>query len=215
MSAIYSILNKKNGKIYIGLTSNVKRRFKEHKSELRRNKHYNPYLQNAWNKYGESSFEFNILEYCLDEELSNNEEWWIDFFNSTDKSIGYNLTTSGESYCGSANPMYGKHHSAESRMKMSQSRKGTQTGVNNNFYGKTHSPESRAKMSKSRTGKGNHKWGTSVIDEYGGLWFIKTMASTGISLRKLSSYLGIYRKTIPNYLNNRGTSWTEIVSEVS
>ena len=215
MGCIYSILNKVNGKIYVGLTIDVKRRFKEHKSELRSGIHYNSHLQRAWNKYGEDAFEFNVLEYCSDDKLSDNESWWIDYFDSTNKLKGYNQITGGKCNNGSANPMYNKHHSIESRKKMSESRKGKHTGEDNHFYGKKHSLESRKKMSESRTGEKNHKWGTSIIDEYGGLWFIKTMASTGISLRELSRCLGIYRKTIPNYLRNRGTSWTEIVNDVN
>lgn len=210
MGCIYSILNKSNGKIYIGLTNDAKRRFKEHRVELRGNKHHNSHLQNAWNKYGEDAFEFNILENCPSDKLSDNEKWWISYFDSTNQSKGYNQTTGGEDNYGSANPMYGKNHTLESRMKMSKSRKGTQTGSNNNFYGKKHSIESRMRMSKSRTGAGNHKWGTSVIEEWGGLWFLETMKSTGISLRQLAKYTGISRSVIMSYLRNRGLKWSEL-----
>lgn len=44
-----------------------------HFGELNRNVHNNKHLQNAWNKYGEESFEFNVLEYC-DVELLNERE---------------------------------------------------------------------------------------------------------------------------------------------
>lgn len=214
MGCIYSILNKNNGKIYVGLTNDVRRRFKEHRADLRHNKHYNAHLQYAWNKYGEDSFEFNVLEYCHDDKLGENEKWWINYFDSSNKLKGYNQTTGGEDNCGSANPMYGKHHTLTSRRKMSDTRKGTQKGENNNFYGKSHSDESRRKMSVSRTGEGNHKWGTSVIEEWGGLWFLKTMKSTGISLRQLSRYVGIERSVIMSYLRNRGLKWSEL-NEVS
>lgn len=60
---VYSITNKLNKKIYIGSTVNLFTRLKQHLDELRHNKHGNPYLQNAFNKYGEENFEFGILEF--------------------------------------------------------------------------------------------------------------------------------------------------------
>ena len=214
MSCIYSILNKVNGKIYIGQTIDSKRRFKEHKSELRRNNHYNPHLQYAWNKYGEDSFEFNILEYCELDKLNDNEIWWISYFDSTNKLKGYNQTTGGEDNKGSANPMYGKHHSLKSREKMSNSRKGTQKGSNNNFYGKKHSVESRKKMSEARKGENCWKWGTSIIEEWGGLWFLIINKSSGISLRQLCKWTGLSRSNIMSYLKNRGLKWSELSEDM-
>lgn len=38
-------------KFYIGSTINFKRRKWEHLNKLRKNKHYNPYMQNVFNKY--------------------------------------------------------------------------------------------------------------------------------------------------------------------
>lgn len=37
---IYKITNTKNGKVYIGSSSNIERRFTEHKCELIENKHH-------------------------------------------------------------------------------------------------------------------------------------------------------------------------------
>lgn len=114
MGAIYSILNKSNGKIYIGLTSDPSDRFSRHKYKLNMGKHFNPHLQNAWNKYGENSFEFNIIEHCDDEELGENERWWIDHLDSTNRDIGYNIRTGGDSNF---------KHSEETKLKISESLK--------------------------------------------------------------------------------------------
>lgn len=207
---IYSILNKENGKIYVGLSTNVDRRWKEHRSELNQGKHHNSYLQNAWNKYGESAFEFNILEYCDEDELSEKEIFWIEYFDSNNKIKGYNQITGGDTNIGTDNPMYGKHHKLESRKMMSIHKKGKYTGKNNHFYGKQHSKESRIKMSMSRKGEGSSKWGTSVIEEWGGLWFLKTMAEFGFSSVQTSKYTGISKSNILNYLKVRGYSWKEL-----
>lgn len=133
MSCIYSILNKSNGKIYIGQTiQKPNKRKSEHFTRLRRNEHDNPHLQNAFNKYGEDSFEFNIIENCSIDKLNDNEEWWIDYFNSTNPDIGYNLQSGGDSnYTVSeetrkkqSEALKGYKHSIESRINMSNARKG-------------------------------------------------------------------------------------------
>ena len=69
MIGIYAIKNIINDKIYIGSSKNLHKRIDDYKYNLRHNKHRNQYLQNAWNKYGEKSFEFNIIEECLEENL--------------------------------------------------------------------------------------------------------------------------------------------------
>ena len=61
LSGIYKIANLVNGKRYIGGSVNLKHRLVCHKSGLRRGRHKNPHLQNAWNKYGEENFEFKII----------------------------------------------------------------------------------------------------------------------------------------------------------
>lgn len=69
MIGIYKITNKTNGKFYIGSSKNISKRFREHKLDLKKNKHKNKKLQNAFNKYGEENFIFEILEECNLENL--------------------------------------------------------------------------------------------------------------------------------------------------
>lgn len=133
MGFVYSILNKTNGKIYVGQTTQGKTRFTQHKCNLRRNTHQNPHLQSSWNKYGEDSFEFNVLEHCTDEKLGDNEDWWINYFDSTNSEKGYNLKEGGNT---------GFKFTEESLKRMSNSHKG-----------KTLSKETKQKMSDSHKGK--------------------------------------------------------------
>lgn len=79
---IYQIMNILNGHSYIGSSIAPNRRFKEHRFDLRHNKHHSDYLQNAWNKYGETNFRFQIIEVlpleASNEALKNREQWFID-----------------------------------------------------------------------------------------------------------------------------------------
>jgi group I intron endonuclease len=61
-AGIYQITCLANGKKYIGSSLSIERRFTNHKTHLKYNKHTNSHLQNAWNKYGKVSFVFEILE---------------------------------------------------------------------------------------------------------------------------------------------------------
>jgi group I intron endonuclease len=60
-----------------------------HQSNLRNNKHKNQYLQNAWNKYGETAFVFGIIEYFNQDVLIEKEQYYIDI---TPKKYNLRLT---------------------------------------------------------------------------------------------------------------------------
>ncbi len=81
-SGIYCIANKINGHKYIGQSKNIKNRKHGHYYCLRNGVHTNPYLQNAWNCYGEPNFSFIVLEYCEENKLDEKEQEWIDRLRS-------------------------------------------------------------------------------------------------------------------------------------
>ena len=95
IKGIYKITNTISNKYYIGSDSNISQniRWSDHKSKLRRNKHYNVHMQNAWNKYGESTFRYEILETFKNktaEELSGIEQLYLDKAKN-DKINCYNI----------------------------------------------------------------------------------------------------------------------------
>jgi group I intron endonuclease len=92
MICIYAIKNTKSGKMYIGSTNNMTRRYIRHRTELNTNRHPNEYLQRSWNKYGEESFDFIILTTCGEHQLLKKEVEYIDKYHSLDATFGYNLT---------------------------------------------------------------------------------------------------------------------------
>lgn len=93
-NCVYRIINKTNNKVYIGSTIDAERRKIEHFSQLENNKHINPHLQNAYNKYGKESFLFDIIEHGLDDgELLIREQHYIDLFNASNNNFGYNISS--------------------------------------------------------------------------------------------------------------------------
>ena len=90
-SGIYRIKCLVNDKVYIGESTNVRSRIRQHLYNLRRGTHDNISLQNDWNLYGEDSFYIYCLEYCEDEELWEREEFYISLYKATNTAHGYNI----------------------------------------------------------------------------------------------------------------------------
>lgn len=134
---IYEIFNMVNGKSYVGQSTNITQRLSKHKSELRHNKHQNLHLQNAWNKYGEYNFIFNVIEYCDIDELDDIEKYYINIWNLTNNQYGYNVESGGN---------LNKTLSTETKRKMSEAHKG-----------KALSAETRKKMSEARNTTGFYR----------------------------------------------------------
>lgn len=84
---------KKNG-VYIGQSRDIHKRWLAHVNDLKNNRHKNKHLQNIYNKYGENSFNFDILELCSPDELNKKEEYYIDYYDSY--KHGMNKTLGGE-----------------------------------------------------------------------------------------------------------------------
>ena len=86
---IYKITNLVNNYFYVGSSVNIGSRFSNHRSTLRHNRHINPKLQNAWNKYGENNFEFKIIEICDPSKVYQIEQKYL---NKIQKSYNvYNI----------------------------------------------------------------------------------------------------------------------------
>lgn len=151
ISCIYKIANSINGKFYIGSTKNFRSRKASHLNKLRKNKHDNIHLQRSWNKHGENSFEF-----CIVEETNNlfvREQYYLDTLKPA-----FNI---GLQACGGDNLT--KHP-----RRMAIIRKITKSIVRRM---KNRTPEERLALSEKMMGKNNpnygNKWSTALRKKVG------------------------------------------------
>lgn len=155
-SGIYAILNKINKKLYIGSAINLRIRKNDHLKLLRKNKHYNRYLQSTFNKHKEENFSFLILEYINYKfDLIKREQYYIDRYQSFNRNHGYNLSpTAGSSL--------GVKFSEEIRLKNNITRKGTKLpkewsdNISKALKGRKLHPDHIKNRSESR--KSNSRW---------------------------------------------------------
>ena len=80
-----------NHKYMVGSSVNIIHRWKDHKYDLKNNIHCNPDLQEDWNKYGEESFIFEVMDYCCPEDVRIFENYWARELKSHDPIYGYNI----------------------------------------------------------------------------------------------------------------------------
>lgn len=156
---IYKITNKINGKIYIGQTTrSLQHRWQQHCWISSRCS----CLNKAIHKYGKENFTVEQIDVACDiDELNMKEQYWIEYYDCIAPK-GYNLTSGGEGYivCEETRrklsivnrgrrPFLGKHHTEETRKKMSESSKGEK----NPNFGKHPSDETRQRMSEAQKGR--------------------------------------------------------------
>lgn len=118
VTGVYCIFNKATKKRYIGSAAkSLAKRIYSHRYSLNKNRHWNRYLQRAWNKYGSRAFVFSILEECEPSLCITTEQKWIDYYKSANSNYGYNLSPTAGS------PL-GVIHTSEVRAKLSAISKG-------------------------------------------------------------------------------------------
>lgn len=91
MIGIYQIRCDETQKSYIGQSTDVEKRWKQHISQLESNKHININFQADWNNYGKGRFSFAVLKECETEYLNLFEAYYIELFDSI--RSGYNDST--------------------------------------------------------------------------------------------------------------------------
>jgi group I intron endonuclease len=143
MIGIYAITHRESGRVYIGSSVDIARRFSAHVSRLNNGKHCNQILQRAWSRYGSEAFTFSVVE-VLDsaDRLIEREQ-----FHFEQSELVYNI---GE-FVG--NPIRGTKRSAQWRSNMSAMMTAPEMREHMAKMVRSRRPpasaESRAKMSAS------------------------------------------------------------------
>lgn len=157
---IYKTINQVNGKIYIG-----------------QDKYNDPnylgsgkILHLAFQKYGIENFKKEIIEECESIELLNErEKFWIYYYNSTDRSIGYNIALGGNGgdtisnhpnkeeikkrhsdWMKENNPTRGRKKNEDEIERWKNSYVGKYKGENSPNFGSKRNESSKQKMSEVR-----------------------------------------------------------------
>jgi|ERR1035441_8255979 group I intron endonuclease len=139
-AGVYSIYCTANEKQYIGKSKHIAQRWRKHRSKLRNKKHVCRHLQNAWNKHGEATFVFNVIENVIDplfsdKQLTDIEQIWIDAY--WDTGTLFNSRRLAESNVG-------MRRTEDTKRKMSESHKGIPL---------SRSEETKRKLSERNKGK--------------------------------------------------------------
>ena len=173
MVGIYCIKNRINGKVYIGQSWSIEKRWYRHK--VTTDKSFKNHLYSAIKKYGIENFEFTILKNIKEnentqKELDYYENYFMNLYNSRDRFYGYNTRGAGSHgrHSKESNEKNRLAHigksvnggipkSAEARRNMSLNHADI-SGSKNPMFGKKHSKHSLKKISqkaKLRVGSKN------------------------------------------------------------
>lgn len=258
-TGVYQIRNVINGKVYVGSTSTgIANRWSQHKRDLKKGVHHNRFLQRAWNKGGEESFVFEILEECPPEACVVREQVWLNVLlkkvGRIDQERCYNLSAVADSTLGvryseevrkkmssmrlgPKSYMYGKHHPAEVRKKISDANMGKQrseetckkiaearrgkhpsaetcrkmaasrSGENHYLFGKHLSEETRKKMSEARKGVFTGERGSKAILTWDQVREIRRLYAEGSRQCDLARMYHVKRPAVWKIVNNK--TWKE------
>ena len=176
--------------IYVGKSNEPKSRYS------RLDHSHNDCVRGFIEEKGEDNFQVEVLEqvqFKISEEWVDREKFWKrkleeeghPLCNKNDGGGGLTEHTEewkreqsrrvsgknnywyGKNRSGASNPMYGKHHTEETIIKLRRywtpkrrkEQSEQQIGENNSFYGKHHTEERRAKQSKANSGRNNPMYG--------------------------------------------------------
>lgn len=216
---IYKITNPK-GKVYIGQSSNITRRFNSYKNLECKNQ---TKLYRSLVKYGVQNHIFEILENCIDIEGNSKERLYQEQYNSVVSGLNCKLTTtkdksgrlSEETKLKISNSHKGKFIKPESILKMinTRNRKNlnkhsdqTKRKISNTLKGHEVTESTRKKISDKLKYRPNLKLSKAVIqyDLDGNL--IKEFVSLS-EAKKLTGILNIIKCIKGDYKTAGGFIW--------
>ena len=166
-TGVYQIVCRENGKKYIGSSfCSIERRFKAHLKMLQSGNHHAIHLQRCFDKYGEESLLFQVIEFTGKDKqtVEELEQQYINAVNACDLLLNSSTKVSGSSV-GNRGALKGRKLSDERKAQMSEQMTGRKQGpyspiteehrrkLSEARKGKPKSEEMKRKLSESRLGK--------------------------------------------------------------
>lgn len=211
---LYSITHLRSKKVYVGVTAGYRHRVNTHLGYLRRNRHKNKHLQAVFNKHGESSLEFDIIDtFSNRQECYRAEKFLTDCVLKMDGRVCMNGVSGGLDITDKARAVYQdkiKNDPAEMealRQRSSKINKGRKwseeykANMSLATKGKVVSAETKDRIRKAHAG-GKANGAKKVVDISTGQIFD--------CIKDAAKHLGIKYCTLQSYLKGRNKNKTNI-----
>jgi group I intron endonuclease len=224
LGGVYRIRHVGTGRLYIGSSVNMRRRWREHRAALCRGRHHSVALQRAWNKHGPSAFAFEPLLVCAAENAVFFEQRAIDALKPrlncaprAGSQLGYRHTPASvgkmkAAAVGRPSSFKGLRHSDESRRRISDSRRGKGGGertierrrkISEALRGRPVSAERRAKISATLTGRSTGR-GALTVEQ---VREIRRLHSLGMRQCDIARAVNAKKGHVHNVIFNDGYTW--------
>lgn len=199
---VYAVWHRDSGKVYVGSSINVERRWREHKNRLAAGTHNNRHLQRAWELYGAEAFEFALLAKCAAKTLFGREQVFIDELRAAEPEYGYNINPVAES-------CRNRTLTDEHKRKVGDANRGRRPAPAAlaasvaRRIGRKLSPEHVARAAAARRGKAcgeaHHAAKVTDLD----VTEIRRLAASGVSQRRIGTRFGINQATVSKIVRRR------------
>lgn len=190
-----------DGRAYVGASADIRQRWSEHRSMLRRGRHSNRLLQDARDALGDGALVFEVLELVPNDDLSDAEQRWIDRLVAY--GDGFNLCPLAASAAGvirtadvcarNSQIQRGRKAKPETRAKMSAVR-----------TGKTHSAATRAQLAAQRLGEK----GTMAKLREAEVLAIRQMSAAGVVQHVIAARFGVSQMAVSKAV--RRVTWAHL-----
>lgn len=196
---IYKATNLVNGKVYIGQTIRpISERIREH-NYTSKDGRFLTYFYRAILKHGKNNFKWETIDKALSQkELDSKEKYWIKFYDSNNKHVGYNNKKGGAN--GKHLPEARKKISEAGRRPCSQETKDKISKANKGQVpwakGRRFTKEHRLKIAMSQKARIiNHEIAAEI----------RVMISNGDKCVKIAKHFGVNTHVVYNV--KYGKTW--------
>ena len=214
MIGIYKITSP-TGKVYIGQSINIEKRFKNYK--VLQNCKGQFKLYNSFLKYGINNHNFEIIEECNIDLLNERERYWQDYYKCIDiNGLNLKLTNtldksgklSEELKLKLSNSAKGKKMSEKAKIKMRNNNLGKKLSeehkrkIGEKSKGFKHTQETKDKIRKGKLGKNNPNSKLLLNTETGIFYYTAKEAADSVNIHPL---------TLRRFLTNKWPNKTSLI----